>query len=544
MGTSIGNNAVMTGLLNEFNKNKKIGGKSLQKIASGMRIQDASDDASGYQISERMRMQLRSLEQVTRNTKNGSSLLKVASGGIQTVVENLKTMKELALRSTNGIYTDNDRLAMEKEFQSCQDSIDTTAETTTFNSKVLLDGTYRNQDLRAVDAVVAPKIIKGSIGAANAGEYTISQDGIYEVDAGFTGTIKIDATNVQLKGSTSSNLANINIECEQEGMNLSLSNVFITNDSSHKNNILKFTGIGNSLTISGTCGFQYDALSNNASLNIGQELEITNHGSLTVNNTGLGFGAAIGTNSNQTAKRLTIVGGTLNAGSYSSGAAIGAGSGGGIDTINLLNVKIDEVSTNGASAAIGCGVGTSKFSNITLSGCSGKVDTLTFKGDFGQNEAGSGFLGRTSVFDSSILFNSKTLDTTILNPLKLQTGVRADGQMSIYMNQLDCDSLGVDLLSVTTDQKAKIAMKRLDSSLDYALHESTRIGAYIDRLDYTEANNTTEYENVTNSESTIRDADMAKEMVSYTKYQVLSQASQTMLAQANQQRSSILNLLQ
>ena len=136
------------------------------------------------------------------------------------------------------------------------------------------------------------------------------------------------------------------------------------------------------------------------------------------------------------------------------------------------------------------------------------------------------------------------MDTTILNPLKLQTGVRADGQMSTYMNQLDCEALGVDLLSVTTDQKAKIAMKRLDSSLNYALHESTRIGAYIDRLDYTEANNTTEYENVTNSESTIRDADMAKEMVSYTKYQVLSQASQTMLAQANQQRSSILTLLQ
>ncbi len=516
----------------------------MKNVASGMKIQDASDDASGYQISERMRVQLRSLEQATRNTQNGSSLLKVASGGIQTVVENLKTMKELALRSSNGIYTDSDRLAMEKEFQSCQDSIDTTAETTTFNSKVLLDGTYRNQDLRAVDAVVAPKIIKGSIGAANAGKYTISQDGIYEVDAGFTGTLKIDAVNVQLKGSTSSNLANINIECEKEGVNLSLSNVFITNDSSYKNNILKFTGIGNSLTTSGTCGFQYNALSNNASLNIGQELEITNHGSLTVKNLGLGFGAAIGTNSNQTAKRLTIVGGTLNAGSYSSGAAIGAGSGGGVDTINLLNVKIDEVATNGASAAIGCGVGPSKVSNITLSGCSGKVDTLTFKGDFGQNEAGTGFLGRTSVFDSSVLFNSKMMDTTILNPLKLQTGVRADAQMSTYMNQLDCDSLGVDVLSVTTDQKAKIAMKRLDSSLDYALHESTRIGAYIDRLDYTEANNTTEYENVTNSESTIRDADMAKEMVSYTKYQVLSQASQTMLAQANQQRSSILTLLQ
>ncbi len=535
--------ATSIGLLNQVGFNKKKQDKFMQNVASGMKINGASDDASGYQISERMRAQLRSLKQAKQNTQNGSSLLNVAAGGIQTIVENLKTMKELALRSANGIYNDNDRLAMEEEFKSCQDAIDSSADTTTYNSKILLDGTYRNQDLRSVDSVDEPQSIKGSISAADAGEYTISQEGIYQVDAGFTGTIKIDATNVQLI-ETGSNMTNVNIECEREGMNLSLSNVFITNDSSYKNSILKFTGIGNSLTLSGTCGFQYNALSSNAVLNIGQELEITNHDSLTVNNSGLGFGAAIGTNSNETAKRLTIAGGTLNVGSYSSGAAIGAGSGGGIDTINLINVKLDQVATNGASAAIGCGVGTSKVGNITLSGCSGKVNTLAFQGEFGQNEAGTGSVGRTLVFDSSILFNSKLLDNTNLQPLQLQTGVRADGKMNIYLNKLDCDSLGIDVLSVTTEQKAKIAMKRLNSSLDYALHESTRIGAYINRLDYTEANNTTEYENVTCAESAIRDADMAKEMVSYTKYQVLWQASQAMLAQANQQRSNILNLLQ
>lgn len=536
-------NAMPIYLLNQVGANKNRQDKSMQRVSSGMKINGASDDASGYQISERMRAQLRSLKQAKQNTENGSSLFKVAEGGIQDIIDNIKSMKEIALRSANGIYTESDRTAMEEEFNSHQDEIDSIANTTTFNSKILLDGTYRNKDIRSVDSVTVPKNVVGTISTANSGEYTISKDGVYEIDAGFTGNINIEATNVVLK-EIGSNMKNVTINCKNEGMNLSLQNVFITNDSSHKNSILEFTGTGNSLTLSGTCGFQYEALSNNAVLDMGQELEITNYDSLTVNNTGLGFGAAIGTDSNTSAKSLTIVGGTLNVGSYSGGAAIGTGSGGSIEKINLINVTLDEAATNSESAAIGCGTGKSSVGSITLSGCSGKVETLSFSADFGQNGYGTGAEGKTVVFDSSVVFNSKTMENTTLNPLQLQTGVTDNAKMNTYLNKLDCDSLGIDVLSVVTDKKAQIALKRLDNSLQYALHENTRVGAYISRLDYNDQNLTAESENLTNSESVIRDADMAKEMMSYTKYQVLLQASQTMLAQSNQERSSVLSLIQ
>ncbi|HBT80213.1 MAG TPA: hypothetical protein DEA67_09395 [Selenomonas sp.] len=86
-------------------------------------------------------------------------------------------------------------------------------------------------------------------------------------------------------------------------------------------------------------------------------------------------------------------------------------------------------------------------------------------------------------------------------------------------------------------------MSAIDDALEYALNENTRMGAYQTRLDYTTSNLTTSNENTQASESTIRDADMAKEMTGYTKANVLAQSAQAMLAQANQSASSVLQLL-
>ncbi|WP_462332545.1 flagellin, partial [Schwartzia sp. (in: firmicutes)] len=84
----------------------------------------------------------------------------------------------------------------------------------------------------------------------------------------------------------------------------------------------------------------------------------------------------------------------------------------------------------------------------------------------------------------------------------------------------------------------------LDAAIDYLTNANTLVGAQIMRLEMTESNIVVQHENTTASESTIRDADMAKEMAEYTKASVLSQASQSMLAQANQNGSAILSLLQ
>ena len=103
---------------------------------------------------------------------------------------------------------------------------------------------------------------------------------------------------------------------------------------------------------------------------------------------------------------------------------------------------------------------------------------------------------------------------------------------------------GQTKVSVATQDKANAAVAVFDNAIQKALDQQTTIGAIEARLEYTSANLTTSSENVQASESTIRDADMAKEMTNYTKNNVLLQSAQAMLAQANQNSSAVLSLLQ
>ena len=130
-------------ILGETAKNTNALSKNLKKLASGQKINGAGDDASGYAISEKMRVRLRALEQDTRNTQTGASLLKVAEGGVQSIIEELRTLKELALNAANDTNTDADRATIQKEFDQRRANIDNIAEETNYNGKILLNGTFR-----------------------------------------------------------------------------------------------------------------------------------------------------------------------------------------------------------------------------------------------------------------------------------------------------------------------------------------------------------------------------------------------------------------
>ena len=119
------------------------------------------------------------------------------------------------------------------------------------------------------------------------------------------------------------------------------------------------------------------------------------------------------------------------------------------------------------------------------------------------------------------------------NPLWIHHGTKANQRINVYINDMRSEALGINEASVTTRDRAKDAIDIIDQAIEYSLNEATNMGAYLQRLEYTEANVTTQDENIQSAESTIRDADMAKEMTEYTKNNVLSQAAQSMLAQAN-----------
>ena len=129
-----------------LNANRMLGsitgaaGKTTEKLASGYRINRAADDAAGLAISEKMRGQIRGLNQASTNAQDGISLIQTAEGALQESHSILQRMRELAVQAANGTETDEDRSNIQDEIAQLQDELDRIAETTEFNTMKLLDG--------------------------------------------------------------------------------------------------------------------------------------------------------------------------------------------------------------------------------------------------------------------------------------------------------------------------------------------------------------------------------------------------------------------
>ena len=527
--------------LGELNKNTRRLGKDLQKVSSGMKLNSAGDGAAEYAISERMRVQIRGLEQATDNTKNASALLRVAEGGMQNIVDNLKSLKELALRSANGIYTDIDRATMQKEWDARTAEIDDIAVSTTFNGKRLLDGSYTNGEIRGMDELAACDG-KTYVISKNAGDVTLTENGWYDFETGYTGHVSVAAQSIGLTGT----LADSTIQCLHSGTTIRAVNLTIKNQGNQSG--IRFTGGANQLYAQGLFISTWNG-GEKALVNVGDELDVR-VGAMedALRLTNYGNGAALGTDAGGKAKRITVTGSgtatrTMQVGA-TGGAGIGTGESGSVDEINVSNIKM-LAGFIGSAAGIGCGDTAAKVGAIRVENCAGEIGfTSGATTPFGQNAAQTGSIGRMFLKNNSLVYCHEALDEdNDMMPLNMQTGTTASGKTNLYLNSLKVAALGLDTVDIQTMASAGVAIRRLDSALNYVLSENTRAGAYITRMDFTASNLTTASENVTSAESTIRDTDMAQAMASYTKSSILAQAAQSMLAQANQNSGEVLGLL-
>ena len=153
----------------------------------------------------------------------------------------------------------------------------------------------------------------------------------------------------------------------------------------------------------------------------------------------------------------------------------------------------------------------------------------------------------TTVTDSTtttVFVIEPELVPVLQDPLIIHTGPRQNEELHIFINDMRPKAMGLSDVAINPLEKALEAIDKLDAALEYALNENTQMGAYQQRLNATVEGLIVSQENATASESTIRDADMAKEMAEYTKANILTQSAQAMLAQANQSASSVLSLLQ
>jgi flagellin len=437
MSLVVKNNLSALSTLNIMNTNSTALNKSLKKVSSGMKINSAADDASGYQISERMRVQIKSLDQANQNTQNGSALLKTAEGAVSSTVEILKTLKEKTLNAANGTNTDSDLSAIQSEMNQSIDQINDNANVT-FNGKYVVDGSLSSETTATTSA--------------------------------FTNNSFAVTTNsgTKLTGLTDRNGNNVGIV---SGDTIAISYVI-----NGKTTTIS-TQIGSNTTLS-------SALSGAVKISSGVTI---------------GTSGQVGTGNKHYAVTTA-------------------------DGKSVLTISAKAAGLSSALAGF----------TINVTDSKGNV-----KKDVNKS---------LDNFSEAITAQDKSND----NSLKLQVGTKANQTITIGLNNMNAKALGLQgqtkdgtiNLDVSTQKNATTAIDVLDKALQKALSQQTTIGSAESRLDYTSTNLTTSSENVTNAESTIRDADMAKEMTEYTKNNVLKQASQSMLAQANQSGQGVLSLLQ
>ena len=434
MALVVKNNMMAVNTLNTLNKNQSALSTSLKQVSSGMKINGAVDDASGYAISERMRVQIRSLDQDNQNTQNGNSMMKVAEGAVSSTVDILKTLKEKVINAANDTNTDDDRLTIQKELNQSIDQINDNANIT-FNGKYLVDGTH-NQKVTAT-----------------------------------TTTFTNQAMSTATKGDSS-----LTTLLDRTGRNLNI----------HSQDTITVSYVNQGKT------------------------ETT---SFTVS----------------TCSLKDIIGKISGAGKMAT--AIGASS------VIGMNVAGDTVYTASGESAIsiyagGTGVGNS-------------IGGITFSITDTQGNINKSANAVLDAFSETVRAQDNSQD----NSMNFQIGTRANQAIRVGMTDMRAQALGLQgsdgsTLNISTRDKANAAINVLDNAISKALDQQTTIGAVQSRLNYTSQNLTTASENVQASESTIRDADMAKAMTNYTKNNVLMQAAQAMLAQANQSSSGVLSLLQ
>ncbi len=139
---SVNNNASASNILNNLNYVQNELNTSYAQLSSGNRINSAANDPAGYAISQQMMSQVNGLNQATQNAQNGVSLLQTATGAMNQVESILQTMNTLAVEAANGTQTSSDLSNLQTEFSSLQNQIRTISQTTQFNTKTLLDGSF------------------------------------------------------------------------------------------------------------------------------------------------------------------------------------------------------------------------------------------------------------------------------------------------------------------------------------------------------------------------------------------------------------------
>lgn len=499
MGMVVRSNIMALNANRQLGMNNSQVSKSLEKLSSGYKINRAGDDASGLAISEKMKAQIKGLETASTNSQDGISLVQTAEGALTEVHDMLNRMVELAGKAANGtIDSETDRAALQDEMNSLLDEIDRIAESTDFNGIKLLNGDLATNTVKLGNI----KLGTGTASTTEAATAATSTQAIGVGGADQPSKLTVEYTDANGK------LQSVTVD-------------YTSNADAGKNT----TAIRDALKANSELSALFDIA--------GGANDIT----FTAKTTGEGGAKITGmstTDTTQTAiGKLTFKDGTDAYEKVTNGAQQDLAAGNKV-TVNGTVYEFvanagDKVTTEGAVAVL---VGADKDASIA-----------------NLNKA----------LESEGVTVEKATNDLLFKPmsngkgLTLQIGATGDAynKVTINVGNMSSKGLGIDNLrniGIMSQDAASAALDQIKNGADSAINTVSSVraelGAMQNRLEHTINNLDVAAENMQSANSQIRDTDMAKEMMEYTKKNVLTQAAQAMLAQANQQPQSILQLLQ
>ena len=484
--------------LTAMNSNRMLGlttasqAKSTEKLSSGYKINRAADDAAGLSISEKMRKQIRGLTQASSNAQDGISTVQTAEGALNEVQDMLQRMNELAVKAANGTQSEDDRSYIQNEIDQLTTEIDRVAETTKFNETYLL---------------------KGDRFASKEYSYAYAE-------------FKNDATASVTMSTTpdATTKATLTVAFDKDASSA---------DQNAVANAIKKSGITVKVTK------HWDAANNRAA---------DSTASISLNGDAAGIYKVAAVKDDPTKFDITTADGTKVATVTVGGTfdkATAEGDDGQSVTSSAITATASTAATKkGESAKYydkdGNGIAANALNKYFQTDAQGNI---TARGDAPTVYDAVGLA--TTLDDENV---TSTQDITGSLKLSLHVGADAtsNNQITVKLEAMSAKGLGVNGLKVdgTDDTNAKNAIETIKESIQKVSTQRSALGAVQNRLEHTISNLDNVVENTTSAESQIRDTDMATEMVKYSNNNILAQAGQAMLAQANQSNQGVLSLLQ
>ena len=471
--------------LQAMNANRMLGitsnkqSKSSEKLSSGYQINRAADDAAGLAISEKMRKQMKGLDRASTNAQDGVSAVQTAEGALTEVHAMLQRMNELAVQAANGTNSLDDRKAIQAEMDQLTTEIDRVAETTKFNETYLLKG---NSATKTVNVNAHDAGLKGTLvqGAGSTATFTAK--------VAIGSAVSIAGADYRVVEDGTNDLDTVQADVKADA-------TFAADDT---------------VTIDGTT-YTYT-----------KDLFGTGND---------GFKDSTGKEYTRDTLSDLVGDGSTVTSSVTTGNALKAG-----ETINVVNAKADD--------AVDVEKVITKMNAALTDASSVGGDAVATVED---PDATAKTADADGVYTLEFKINKATVDVNKDLTFSLHVGADADmnNKINVNISAMDAANLGIKGLSVA-DNSGTAATYAIDAIADAINKVSTQrsaLGAIQNRLEHTIDNLDNVVENTTAAESRIRDTDMAEEMVEFSKNNILAQAGQSMLAQANQATQGVLSIL-